>query len=326
MSFANKQTLLLRLYQVLFDHSDENHPLTQQDIIEILDREYGLTVERKAIGRNVSYLNEMGIEVASSRKGTYLVDRPLENSELHMLIDSVLCSTHINATHSKQLIDKLVKMGGRNFKSHVKYVHSLNDWNKTQNKAVFLNVSVVDEAISNGKQVRFFYNKLGADMHLHHTSRPCVSPYIMLLHNQHYYLMGLNHKWGNMGFWRLDKITDIEVLDECATPIKNVEGYKNGINYKELSTARPYMFNDDLVRIVVKTKVDILDDLVDWFGSDISITQDEEQNIYATVYASPSAMKYWAFQYGENAEIIEPQALRNDIRNALKLICKTYEN
>lgn len=85
--------------------------LTQQDIIDILEREYGLVVERKAIGRNISYLNEMGIDVESSRKGAYLVDRPIEKSELHMLIDSVLCSTHISATHSKQLIDKLVRMG-----------------------------------------------------------------------------------------------------------------------------------------------------------------------------------------------------------------------
>ncbi len=48
MGFENKQTLLFRLYQVLFEYSDENHILTQQNIIDILEREYGLSVERKA--------------------------------------------------------------------------------------------------------------------------------------------------------------------------------------------------------------------------------------------------------------------------------------
>lgn len=172
MGFENKQTLLFRLYQVLFDYSDEDNLLTQQDIIDILEREYGLVVERKAIGRNISYLNEMGIDVESSRKGAYLVDRPIEKSELHMLIDSVLCSTHISATHSKQLIDKLVRMGGRNFKSRVRYVQSLNDWNKTENKAVFFNISEIDEAISQGKQIKFYYNKIGADKQLHHHILP----------------------------------------------------------------------------------------------------------------------------------------------------------
>lgn len=325
MGFENKQTLLFRLYQVLFDYSDENHILTQQKIIEILEREYGLSVERKAIGRNISYLNEMGIEVESSRKGAYLVDRPLENSELHMLIDSVLCSTHINATHSKLLIDKLVKMGGHNFKSHVKYVQSLNDWNKTQNRSVFFNISIIDDAIGGGKQIRFYYNKLGTDKQLHHTSRPCVSPYRMVLHNQHYYLMGLNHRWGDIGFWRLDKITDIEMLQESATPLRNVDGYEKGINTKELSTARPYMFNDAIERIVVKTSIDFLDDIFDWFGSDVPICQKDECDVVFTVYASPSAMKYWALQYGDNAEILEPQSLRNDIKNTLKRMCESYE-
>lgn len=324
MSFENKQTLLFRVYQVLFEYSDESHLLTQQNIIDILEREYGLRVERKAIGRNISYLNEMGIEVESGRKGAYLVDRPLENSELHMLIDSVLCSSHISTTHSKQLIDKLVKMGGNNFKSHVRYVQSLNDWNKTQNKSIFFNISVIDDAISVGKQVKFYYNKIGPDMQLRHTSSPCVSPYRMVLHNQHYYLMGLNHRWGDIGFWRLDKITDIEMTEDSATPIKHVEGYKNGINYKELSTARPYMFNDNIERIVIKTTIDFLDDLVDWFGSDIIINKQDEQNISVEIHASPSAMKYWALQYGENVEILEPQSLRNDIKDTLKRMCETY--
>lgn len=324
MGFENKQTLLFRLYQVLFDYSDENNLLTQQDIIDILKREYGLTVERKAIGRNVSYLNEMGIEVESGRKGTYLVDRPLESAELHMLIDSVLCSTHISATHSKQLIDKLVKMGGRNFKSHVKYVQSLNDWNKTQNKSVFFNISVIDEAISAGNQVRFYYNKIGADKQLHHTSRPCVSPYRMVLHNQHYYLMGCNHKWMNISFYRLDKITDIEILDNPIVPIKSLDGYKNGINYKELSTARPYMFTDKPEGVVLVAKKWMIDDIVDWFGKDVTITDVDDENVKVELTVSPTAMKFWALQYGENAEVIAPAGLRNDIATAIEKMHEKY--
>lgn len=54
MGFENKQTLLFRLYQVLFDYSDENNLLTQQDIIDILEREYGLVVERK--GNRAQYI------------------------------------------------------------------------------------------------------------------------------------------------------------------------------------------------------------------------------------------------------------------------------
>lgn len=115
----SKQTLIFRLYQVLNEYSDADHPLTQQKIIDILSDEYDLVVERKAIGRNVSYLKEMGFEIEGDKKGIYLASRPFENSELRLLIDSVLSSSHINAAYSKQLIDKLILLGGKYFKAHV---------------------------------------------------------------------------------------------------------------------------------------------------------------------------------------------------------------
>ena len=93
----SKQTLIFRLYQVLSGYSDADHPLTQQKIIDILSDEYDLVVERKAIGRNVSFLKEMGFEIEGDKKGIYLASRPFENAELRLLIDSVLSSSHINA-------------------------------------------------------------------------------------------------------------------------------------------------------------------------------------------------------------------------------------
>lgn len=68
----SKQTLIFRLYQVLSGYSDADHPLTQQKIIDILSNEYDLVVERKAIGRNVSYLKEMGFEIEGDKKESIL--------------------------------------------------------------------------------------------------------------------------------------------------------------------------------------------------------------------------------------------------------------
>ncbi len=79
----SKQTLLFRLYQILCEYSDEEHLLTQQHIIELLERDFGLAVERKAAGRNMSYLKEMGYNIRSDKSGSYIEDRPFENSELY---------------------------------------------------------------------------------------------------------------------------------------------------------------------------------------------------------------------------------------------------
>ena len=102
-----KKLALLRIWQILLKHSDYDHPLTQEDIIDYLYKEYGIEMERKAIGKNISDLRDAGIDIGSRRAGSYIDSRDFEDSELRLLIDGVLQSKHITAKHSKDLIEKL---------------------------------------------------------------------------------------------------------------------------------------------------------------------------------------------------------------------------
>lgn len=68
MSLETKKTLIIRLYQVLYEYSDAEHPLTQSEIIDLLYKNYGVDAERKAIGRNMSCLMEMGADIVNTRK------------------------------------------------------------------------------------------------------------------------------------------------------------------------------------------------------------------------------------------------------------------
>ena len=185
--FEPKKLALIRILQILEKHSDSEHPIKHEKIVELLDSEYGLIIERKAIGRNISLLNEAGFEIETTKKGSYLAERTFEDSELRLLIDGVLSSNFITAKHSKALIEKLCAQSNKYFRPRVKNIYSVNDWNKTENVSVFYTIEIVDEAIERGRQVRFEYNKYGVDKKLHRTSLQTVSPYQMILHNQRYY-------------------------------------------------------------------------------------------------------------------------------------------
>ena len=90
-----KKLALLRILQILEKHSDENHPLTQEDIARYLSKDYGIEIERKAIGRNITLLKEAGIEIEFINKtGSYL-SRKFEDSELRLLIDGIRFSKYI---------------------------------------------------------------------------------------------------------------------------------------------------------------------------------------------------------------------------------------
>ena len=62
-----KKLALVRIWQILLTYSDYDHPLKQEDIAEILEREYGIVLERKAIGKNISLLREAGVDICFRR-------------------------------------------------------------------------------------------------------------------------------------------------------------------------------------------------------------------------------------------------------------------
>ena len=321
--FEPKKLALLRILEILEKYSDCDHPLKQEDILNYLSNDYGIDVERKTIGRNLSLLKEAGYEIVSTKQGSYLDERRFEDSELRLLIDGVLASKHITAKHSKELINKLCGLSNKYFRRHLKNIYSVNDWGKTDNQSLFYNIEVVDEAIESGKMVQYDYNKFGIDKNLHKSSFQRVSPYQLILHNQRYYLMGYSKYWEHMVFHRLDHITNIKVSDRDAIPISEVDGYKNGINYQELTTAMPYMYNDKPERIVFSTNEKMIDQFIDWFGKDIEIRPDND-NITVVLTASPKAMLYWAVQYADEVEIIKPATLREEIKSFLNKAAQKY--
>ena len=326
MSSEPKKLALLRIWQILLKHSDYDHPMTQEDIIKYLKSEYGIEMERKAVGKNIADLRDAGIEIGSCRAGSYIDSREFEDSELKLLIDGVLQSKHITARHSKDLIEKLCGLSNKYFRSHVKNVYSVNDWSKTDNQALFYNIDVVDEAIATGKQVQYDYNKYGIDAKLHKSSFQRVSPYQLILHNQRYYLMGYSDYWGNMAFHRLDHISNMRIYDKPATPITSVKGYENGIDFKQIASTMPYMYTDTPERIEFIADTYVVDQIFDWFGKDIRMSKlpDDDKKVKVELFASLNAMEHWALQYLNYVEVTKPESLRERIKTSLENAIKKY--
>ena len=314
-----KKMAILRIWQILRKHSDYDHPLTQEDIIRYLDEEYGIEMERKAIGKNIADLRDAGIEIGSCRNGSYIDSREFEDSELRLLIDGVLQSKYITAKYSKDLIEKLCGLSNKYFRSHVKNVYSVNEWDKTDNQALFYNIEIVDEAIASGKRVKYDYNKYGIDGQLHRSSFQRVSPYQLILHNQRYYLMGYSDFMKSMTFQRLDHISNMQISDKPAIPITDISGYENGVDFKKIATSMPYMYADEPERIEFIADSKIVDQIIDWFGKDIRMTElaDDKNKIKVEIVASPRAMEYWALQYLNHVEVTKPESLRTKIKEAI---------
>ncbi len=331
MELESKKLALLRVLHILEYYSDEEHPLTQEDIVKYLEQDYGITLERKAVARQISLLKEAydypnsPIVICSDRrKGTYIEQRAFEDAELKMLIDGVLSSRYITAGHSKKLIDKLCSLSNKYFRSHVKNVYSVNEWSKTDNYNLFYNIELIDEAIERAKKITFDYNKYRWDKTMKKTATHLVSPYQLILHNQRYYLMSYNERFQEICYYRLDHITNMQIEEDSVTPLRSLEGYQNGIDYKRFSASLPYMFSDSIESVEFITDFRMIDQVIDWFGKDVKI--EKEGGMYkVSVRVSLQAMEYWAMQYLNNVEIVSPPSLREKLKENLQNALEKYE-
>ena len=136
--------------------------------------------------------------------------------------------------------------------------------------------------------------------------------------------MANNERWGGMVFHRLDRITNMKISSDMATDVRSIPGYENGINYKQISSSMPYMFPGEPVRITFSTDVNIIDQIIDWFGDEIQISEVDNGKAKVSIMASIDAVKYWSLQYLDYVEIIEPQSIRERIEDSIRNAAKKY--
>ena len=317
-SFESKKLALIRILQILKEYSDFEHPLTQEKISEYLKSQYGISIERKAISRNISLLKEADIPISSTRNGSYLEENEFENSELHLLIDGILCSKYITKKQSIALIDKLRKLSNRYFKVHVKNIYTLTQQEKTDNQDLFYNIEIIDEAIEKMKMVQFDFNKYGIDKKLHKSSSHKVMPYRLILHNQRYYLMALHEDRKELRYYRLDHITNMKLLEDSPlTDIHMVKSYTSD-SHDDPSISRPYLFTDKAEYIEFITEEWMMDQVIEWFGFHVKVKKLENGTIHIRVKSSPRAVEYWAMQFLNYIEVINPPELRERIKSNLQ--------
>lgn len=330
-SYEPKKLLILRILEVLTDYSDCDHKLRQGDIISLLKVLYGIDCERKAVARNIEFLQQAGYDIVSDNLGSYLAERKFEPGELRLLTDSVLSNRNICKAHTKDLIDKLVREGGKYFKNYAKHVVNLDDWQKDESREYFFNIELLSEAIEKKVKVVFNYNSFGADKKLRSrkSEKSLVNPYQLFLKNEHYYLVCNYDKHDNPAFCRVDRITNLSVTQEAIKPLSSIKGLENGINLGKLNNRLPFLYDDEPTRVEFVTAngaENMIDNVIDKFGRDVQITELADGNLKFSLMASERAIRFWLLQFGKYVKVLSPQTLIEQIEDDINEMKKLYED
>ncbi len=314
---GTKKMLNMLILDILKEYSDKEHRLLQQDIIDLLESNYGISCERRAVKNNIVSLQEMGYDIAAE-KGYYLKSRDFTDAELRLLIDSIFSSGSITDKEAHQLVKKLEKYSNKYFKAHVSHIHSASSGKNTENQKVMDSIAAIDTAISKGKKISFSYLQYGIDFKLHpkRDIRYVVSPYQMISNKGKYFLIGNYDAYDDISHYRLDRIVDVEVLAEPRKSMKSIKGLENGLNISEYISEHVYMFSGKSEHIKLRANEYLMDTLIDNFGKDFRVSLGEGSDIIVDLKCNPDAFFYWVMQYGQYSEVLEPESMRERIKKA----------
>ncbi len=322
-----KKNLNILILQLLEKYTDENNSIMQKDLVRLLNQEHGIEVDRKTIKNNIEALKELDYEVETDKDGYKLLTRKFDDAELRVLIDSVLYSKSISKKQGREIIGKLKNMSSKYFSPKVSHAINITDLNHTASKNVMYAVNEINEAINADKMISFRYNKHNTQFKLvpKNDILYLVSPYQMAVCNGFYYLIGNYNKYNNISHYRIDKMSEVKILDNKRKDIKSLDDVKGEFSLPTHMAEHLYMFSGESVHAIIKAKGYIFDELIDWFGNDFRIMSESEEDVVIKLKCNKKALFYWALQYGTCAEVLEPEGLRIEIRNAVEDMCKKYE-
>ena len=302
------------LLEILREYSDEEHILAMRDLIQKMNALYDLKPDRRTVYSAISLLIDLGYDISMYEDngiGYYLRNRDFEQSEILLLTDAVYSFPFIPAKQSEGLISKLQKQRSVHKRKRYRHLTVVRQEKKTNNRQVFLNIELLDEAIQEKKQVLFSYLQYGTDkvLHLRREKPYVVNPYGMVFMNEHYYLVCNLSGKPNTSLYRIDRIKDICVLDtEWDKALENNSEILNAV----------YAFSGKAEYIKIRCAMVILDDVIDQFGTSVTIRSLGEKEFELTIKAPPRGVKFWALQYLPYTEVLEPEWLRDEIIESVR--------
>lgn len=320
----------LFIYKFLEKYSDEDHPISTTQLIEMLN-EKGLNCERKSIYADIDALNEMGFDilsVKSPKRGFFMASRDFELPEVRLLIDAVSSAGFITPYKTNALIEKLENLVSENQAKNLKsQVYCVSE-NKCDNEEIYYIIDTLDDAINRGKKVEFLYKRRNIDKENRksYTMKSFkVSPYSLIWKNDHYYLVCNTDKYDNLMNLRLDRMSKVNILNENRRTVSEVSEYKENFNSADYSSKMFNMFSGNTSEVTFLCELDLREEMMDRFGTKIPLLAIDYDHFETKINAAISdGLVSWIMQYGSKIKVLAPDYLADMVKDKAKQIYDTY--
>lgn len=339
---TNSVIRTLRLLEVLRESTDENHPLTQAEILRLLKEKDDTCTEKtlnEGLNRLMEYLNPAdyteenkgefrilyaGIEEGRKRKTDIYYVPLLSDKELDAVIDALKFSRSLGTAEAETIIEKVKTLGRGGYRKSTGLIQNVSE-----------NIPIDRTGMSEKLEPTKLWSDPAKD------KRYYISPYYIVAYNNKYYCLSNTAPYDNTSIYRIDLMTELDIpMPEPAERSQGRKGRTKGIPAKDPRKVEglpnPWeidlfmrehmnMFYDHPHMVVLKIHREGYTMLREWFGDHYTFKRElDPEHDEVEVTCSHDAMVNWAIQYSDKVEVLRPKSLRGKIVRKLLDTAKIY--
>ena len=318
---------LLHVMNYLLQNSDEEHPITVNQMIQYLESN-GIAAERKSIYDDIEALRTFGMDIEECKRGRvfgyYVASRTFELPELKLLVDSVQSSKFITHRKTLSLIKKIEGLASVYDAQLLQRQVYVRNRVKSMNESVYYNVDEISNAITDDRMIRFRYFEFDAakQRRYRHDGRVYeISPFALMWDDENYYMLGYDAAAEKLKHYRVDKMAGIEAAEQARLGKERFAEIDMSAYSKQVFG----MFTGSSETIRLRFKNRLAGAVMDRFGKEVILTPDGEEHFTVSIEVAVSPQFYaWLFGFGTAVEILSPAGAAREMAARAKAVAEMY--
>lgn len=296
----------------------------------------GYSYSLKTIYRYIRIINgffkeAIGTDMIISRRrlGWQFVQGYFDDGQLQLLTDAIFYNKDLADREKAELINKLLYFSGS---TQIKRADTLPE-KGDKPFSLMVNLSVIMKAIGEQKNIIFEYVNYAvgedrrpfevASKHGNKGTNYVVSPYQIVLDNNHYYLIGyFNKRKNSLSMYRIDRMRKV------MTYKGNYVDIRDSLDINEFIKSSFNMFvGGEEIDIVLHFHKNIFRETVSRFGENMEIVKLSGPWYEAVIrhQSYSQGLISWILMLGSQIEVVAPKHLREEIRKEIEKTLERYK-
>lgn len=337
-----KKAGLVYILEILRSSTGKEVGLDQSEIIEELRLRYGISLNRETVGKNLDILLDLypgnivyRTNNAKKRCGWRWRENNASNfdsSEVRLLLGVVECYGKLDTKHKQDLLNRIARLSD-GVEPDILPARLDRPTKRNDTYRLFYNIGTLGEAIAKRKRISFskgIYTKDGDIVRAEgdHACSYVVSPKSIVFKNNTYMLISAYGPPDKRRIMHsaIDTMFDIAILEVEDKGVDDTAPF----DIQKYLDEHLYMYGEEPQRTVIRIRntPTCIRQMYEQFGLAVKTVKmcEDDSRLDFVVYEPEQPMVFWALQFADMAEVLEPESLRARIAEQADILKERYRD